>query len=179
MKYVFVLLICITTTTQVFSSSNAWSKDSLTVYLFLSDECVITQYYVPTINDLHAEFGAEFNFVAVFPNFSSKPKKISAFYHKYQLSVPHITDYYKSLSKAMDAQVTPEVVIYNHTTDTKLYQGKIDNSYAAIGKRRRVITSHELHDALRNIQDGKKINQTYTKAIGCFINFNDQLSKSN
>jgi len=147
-----------------------------TLYLFLSDECIITQYYVPTINDIAAEFGDHIDMVAIFPNFSSKPKKIDAFYQKYKLNIPHKTDYYKTLSKSLGATVTPEAILVNNKGQI-IYQGRIDNSYVQIGKRRRVVTKHELTDALSATVTNKEIAESETKAIGCFINFKDQISQ--
>lgn len=145
------------------------------LYLFLSDECVITQYYIPTLNELATAYGDKVDMVAIFPNFSSKPDKIKAFYDKYQLTIPHKTDYYKTLSKALGATITPEAILVDGAGNT-LYQGRIDNSYVQIGKRRRVVTAHELEDALSAITNDKEILTAETEAIGCFINFNDTIS---
>lgn len=145
------------------------------LYLFLSDECIITQYYITTLNELSAEYGHEVDMIAIFPNFSSKPKKIEAFYEKYKLEIPHKTDYYKVLSRGLGATVTPEAILLD-TKGQIVYKGRIDNSYVSIGKRRRVVTTQELSDAIQALQKGKEIEVSQTEAIGCFINFNDKIS---
>ncbi len=147
------------------------------LYLFLSDECVITQFYVPTLNDISAKYGDEVDMVAIFPNFSSKPKKIEAFYDKYQLTIPHKTDYYKELSRSLGATVTPEAILLD-TVGKIRYQGRIDNSYVQIGKRRRVTSTQELSDALSSLISDIKIEIPQTEAIGCFINFSDKISSN-
>lgn len=156
---------------------NAQERDSVTLYLFLSDECVITHYYVPTLNELDETFGDDIDMLAVFPNFSSKPKKIDHFYTTYGLTIPHRTDYFKKLTRKLGATITPEAIFYNHTKDKILYQGRIDNSYVKIGKRRRVITSKELKDALSAWLADEDIAVQKTEAVGCFINFMDQTAK--
>ena len=168
---------------MVFLLSNGFSAKAQTspittkpiLYLFLSDECIITQYYITTLNDISKRYSEEVDMVAIFPNFSSKPKKIEAFYAKYKLTIPHKTDYYKKLSRSLGATVTPEAILLN-TEGRIVYQGRIDNSYVAIGKRRRVVTTQELSDAIDRLLKGTEIAVNQTEAIGCFINFNDKLS---
>ena len=151
----------------------ATSQDSISVYLFLHDECVISQNYTALLNRLHGEYGEEIAFVGLFPNFSSKPDKIEAFRQKYHITFPLKTDYYKTITKAMGATVTPEVVIYDHTTGQKLYQGRIDDTYFRVGKRRTVTTTSELEDALRAIRAGEQVPVSETDAVGCFINLRE------
>ena len=171
---VVTFLLCIGSAVHAQSTANT-SKPIL--YLFLSDECIITQYYISTLNQLSAEYGQEIEMVAIFPNFSSKPKKIEAFYSKYQLAIPHKTDYYKKLSKSLGATVTPEAILLDSKGQI-VYQGRIDNSYVAIGKRRRVVTTQELSDAMSSLIQEKEIEVSRTEAVGCFINFNDKISSN-
>ena len=148
-----------------------------TLYLFLSDECIITQYYITTLNALVAEYSDDIDMLAIFPNFSSKPKKIEAFYEKYKLNIPYKTDYYKELSTSLGATVTPEAILLD-INGKIVYQGRIDNSYVQIGKRRRVVTTQELSDAISSLINNEEIKVARTEAIGCFINFNDKISSN-
>ena len=73
-------------------NTSTYSQDDLSkpiLYVFLSDECIITQYYVPSLNDIWVQYGEDVDMVAIFPNFSSKTKKIQSFYDKYKLKIPH------------------------------------------------------------------------------------------
>ena len=169
---VFLLFLGLNTSTY---SQDEPAKPIL--YLFLSDECIITQYYVPTLNDIWAQYGKDVDMVAIFPNFSSKAKKIQTFYDKYKLTIPYKTDYYKILSRSLGATITPEAILLD-TSGKIIYQGRIDNSYVQIGKRRRVVTSHELSDALKSLTNDKEIAIPQTEAIGCFINFSDKISSN-
>lgn len=169
---IVVLLLIVGVNSAVYSQNE---EQKPILYLFLSDECIITQYYIPTLNELSAQYGEEVDMVAIFPNFSSKPKKIEAFYDKYQLAIPHKTDYYKKLSRSLGATITPEAILLD-TSGKIVYQGRIDNSYVQIGKRRRVVTTQELSDAIYSLVKNEEIEVTQTEAIGCFINFNDKIS---
>jgi hypothetical protein len=50
-----------------------------------------------------------------------------------------------------------------------LYQGRIDNWAYELAKKRRVITEHNLRDALNSIVHNQPIKITKTKAVGCYI----------
>jgi hypothetical protein len=54
-------------------------------------------------------------------------------------------------------------------TGELLYRGRIDDGYAALGKKRAVVTEHDLRDALDAIAAGKPVKKAKTKAIGCLI----------
>ena len=49
------------------------------------------------------------------------------------------------------------------------YRGRIDNQYAALGKPRRVVTVHDLRDALDAVLAGRPVANPETEAFGCFI----------
>ena len=140
------------------------------VYFFLSEDCVICQSYTLVLNELHDQYaGEDIEFIGVFPNFSSKPNKIEAFRTKYKIPFELKTDYFHSLVDQFQISVTPEVVIYHAAQDGVLYQGRIDNGFFRVGKRRRVTTTSELADALEAIKNKQKIKTTRTEPIGCIL----------
>jgi len=148
------------------------ATDSITVYIFMREDCKICQNYNLEWQKLHEAYSNDsIRFVGVFPNFSSKPKKIKAFKEKYQIPFDFVHDYFKTLTLRFGATVTPEVVVFNHNEGKVLYKGRTDNSYFRVGKRRTVTTTSELEDALEAIKNGQPIEVPETTAIGCFINF--------
>lgn len=68
-----------------------------------------------------------------------------------------------------DITVMPEVVVYAEKTDKIIYQGRIDNLFAAIGKRRSKATEHDLRDCLLKIQKAETILPRKTEAFGCYL----------
>ena len=155
------------------NSSEQLNTADYTVYIFLSEDCPICRYYVHDINQLYSEFeSTEINIIGVFPNFSSKPEKIKSFVEDYELSIPTQTDYFKKISTQLGATKTPEVIIINSSKEI-LYKGRIDNAYASLGKRRRVVTDHNLKDILTTLQNGSQIQYTEQETIGCYINYSD------
>lgn len=75
------------------------------------------------------------------------------------------------MSKAIDfgVSVTPEVVVYDETTGQVRYQGRIDNLFERVGKRRRVVSSHDLRDALLALREGREVARSRTTAVGCLL----------
>lgn len=146
------------------------TKDSITVYVFLHESCLISQYYTLPLRNMHQEYANEqIQFIGLFPNTSSKPKKIDEFKVSHDIPFALKTDYYHEKTEALGASVTPEVVVYNESTEKILYKGRIDDSYARVGKRKRVTSTSELKEVLEAIKNDQPISVSNTKAIGCFI----------
>lgn len=149
---------------------NVPKPDSVTVYLFFRIDCKICEYYTNDLEKLYEEYKEDnVSFVAVFPNFMDKPPAIERYREKFGLPFPAKTDYSKRLTKKFKVTVTPEVVVYNEAKETILYQGRIDNTYYRLGRKRSVTTSSELATVLENRKKGKPIEVTFTQAVGCFI----------
>jgi len=152
------------------------NEPNITVYFFLLDDCKICRDYAPELGDLYDKYNTpEIEFVGVFPNFSSKPENIDEFKEEYDIPFELKTDYFKKLSKKFDAKLLPEVFVYDHLKKEVLYSGRIDDRYVSIGKRRQIIKSFDLENALDNINAQKDILVKRTEPIGCFINYNDNL----
>lgn len=163
--YIVILLIAVIRV-------SAQQKDSITVYYFMLEECKICQYYTPTMLDLHEKYNSDqIGFVGLFPNHFSSPDNIQAFKDKYEIPFTLRKEFFLSRTKKFGVKVTPEVVVYNETTEAVLYRGRIDNSYYKLGRRRQVITQYELRDALDQILAGKEVNVPTAPPIGCYISF--------
>ena len=152
------------------------NTDSLSLYLFLLDDCPICLNYTVLLNELYSDYGSRISFQGYFPNFSSKQKKIDLFKDTYQIEFPLQTDYYKEQAKKWNAQVTPEAILYNHTRKQIIYQGRIDNKFVRLGKRRNVVTEHNLVNAIENTLESKEVAPQFAEPIGCFINYSDQIN---
>lgn len=146
-------------------------SDSISVNLFLLDECRISQNISGEINYVYEKYSeAPFYFKCYFPNKSSTTEKIEDFMKDYELDIDYQTDYEKEQAQFYGATIAPEVVVYDEKNKEVLYRGRIDNSFDKVGSRRRVITSRDLRDALTAILSKETIIQKETSAIGCFIN---------
>jgi thiol-disulfide isomerase/thioredoxin len=140
-----------------------------TVYVFLSETCPICQSYTLTLKDLYKKYNLQkIKFVGIFPNYYSTQKSIDEFKKKYSIPFELILDKKGELTNRFSATITPEVFI--ESTDNKiLYRGRIDDSFYSLGKRRTIITSTELADALSEISLKQTIKIFKTQAVGCVI----------
>ncbi len=144
-------------------------KDSITVYIFLLDECPICQEATAELNSLYALKSTKTGFLGVFPNFVSKPQQISAFKRKFNIKFPTKTDYGKTLVMRFGATALPEVIVYNETKKKVLYRGCIDDRYTAPTKRKYHVSYQYLREALTSIANNRSIIIASTKPIGCVI----------
>jgi thiol-disulfide isomerase/thioredoxin len=152
------------------------ATDSLTVYFFMLDECRICQELAPEINAIHQKYSAKsIGFVGLFPNFASKPSGIDRFKKKYNILFMTKTDYYKKMCHKFDAEILPTVVVFNETSQKLEYKGAINDLFYQAGKRRHQVSQHYLRDALDSLILGKSPELKQTQAVGCYINFNDNL----
>lgn len=166
MQFIHFLFLFLGTQSIVYSQT-----DSVTVYVFLREDCVISQNYTPTLNRLNQIFSSyNIDFVGLFP--STRDEQIELFRQKYEVIFPLQSDYFQIMTKKLGATVTPEVIVYNENSKEILYKGRIDDTYYRIGKKRTVTTTAELEDALKAIIAGKPVLIKETEPVGCFINLN-------
>jgi len=163
--------------TSVSATNKTNPSDSISVYVFLHESCLISQYYTLALRELSKDFSSEhIQFIGLFPNRSSKPDKIQAFKEKYNIPFQLKTDHDKILTKQFEATITPEVIVFNETQNNILYRGRIDDAYARVGKRKQVTATSELKDALTAITNGLPIEIKETTSIGCYINLNEPIN---
>jgi len=148
-------------------------SDSLSVYVFLEDECLISQYYTNELSRLYEEYRKEHvGFVGYFPSSTTGTEEIAAFAARFKLDFTLLPDHDFSWSRKFGITITPEVAVLDHRTDELIYRGRIDDSYVRVGKRKAHVQNHDLEDMIKAWQ----LNQTpaslvQTEAIGCFITF--------
>ena len=140
-----------------------------TVYVFLSETCPICQSYTLTLKELYNKYKDQhIDFIGVFPNYYSTQKSIEEFRKNYSIPFGLTLDKNSVFTNHFKATITPEVFV--ETTDKKIiYSGRIDDSFYALGKRRTIITSTELADALSQIASKQPVKTPKTQAVGCII----------
>jgi len=137
------------------------------VLIFFWHDCPISNSYAPEIPRLcasHPHFA--FYLVQVDPDLTPAAAKKHA--SEYELHLPVLLDPTHQLVKLAKATTTPEVVVFGKD-GAVLYRGRIDDLYAAPGKKRAQPTQHDLRDALDAIASGRQVEKKETTAIGCLI----------
>lgn len=146
-------------------------SDSISVNFFLIDECRISENMTSEINHLKDQYDdRQFKYKCYFPSPTSTEDKIEKFVEKYQLTTSCITDHDQLKTKFYGATVAPQVVVYDEKNQKLIYRGRINNSFAEVGRRRKIVTSYDARTVLQDVLDQKKVNITETQAIGCYIN---------
>jgi hypothetical protein len=139
------------------------------VLVFTLQDCPIANAYVPTLNRLVEQYGprgVRMLLVHVDPQLSTEAARKHA--EEYQIKAPVIMDREHDLVKRAGATKSPEAAVLSPAGEI-LYLGRIDDTYAGLGKRRTHVTTHDLKDALEAILAGRAVSQTKTEAIGCYI----------
>lgn len=144
------------------------AEPSMKIYFFVAETCPICQYYTAKIRQIAAD-NPQHEIVLVFPNQLSTEETMAKFKKKYKLDVDMQLDSDHTLVQKFNATVTPEVIVYNPAQDSVYYQGRIDDNYARVGKRKRSVQSNDLVIALEAISNDTPITTPKTTAVGCYI----------
>lgn len=139
----------------------------LTVYVFTTTDCPISNRYAPEIQRLAAKYGPKVTFALVYPVPSDSLAKIREHKKQFGYSLASIRDSQQSLVRQTGVTVTPEVAVMKG--DELLYRGRIDDRHIELGKDRVKPTTHDLEDALTAAIAGKPVAVKDTRAVGCFL----------
>lgn len=140
---------------------------ALTVYIFTTTDCPISNRYAPEIQRLAAKFSGNAKFVLVYPVPTDTPALIETHRKKFALQIPFVRDAQQQLVKKTGVTVTPEAALMDG--ERLLYRGRIDDRYIEFGKDRPAPTTHDLEAALDAAIAGKPIAVKETRAIGCIL----------
>ena len=141
-------------------------KDA-SVLVFFWQDCPVSNGYAPELNRIAASHtNCAFYIVQVDAQLTPAAAREHA--TQYHLAMPVLLDPKHQLVKIARATVTPQAVVFGKNGDV-LYRGRIDDNYAAFGKKRASARRHDLIDALDAIAAGQPVKLKETKAIGCVI----------
>ena len=141
-----------------------------TTFIFVADDCPISNRYAPEIQrlaKLYTSLGINFHLVYVKPNITRKEieKHTEKFFSNIS-SVLH--DPYHDLVNLSEASVTPQVAIFDNKQNL-VYSGRIDDRYIDFGKQRPKAQKADLENALRSLLSNKLPKPKRTVAVGCYI----------
>ena len=142
---------------------------AMTVLIFLSTDCPISNRYAPEIKRLHDEFTSRgVRFQLVYPNPLDSEVVISK--HLEEYGYPQIArrDRDHTLVKMAGATVTPEAAVFD-ARQRLVYRGRIDDRFVELGRERPAATQSDLRNALTAFLAGRRVSPSATQAVGCFI----------
>jgi hypothetical protein len=165
-------LFCLLTSFTLLISCQSKPEDKpqpVNVFIFLSPECPLSQSYVLTINELSKQYKKnDISFYGVFSGKLYTKEQISDFQKKFEVEFPLSRDTDYVLTRRLNATVTPQAFVVDDKNNV-LYSGRIDNWAYEVSKKRKLITEHNLQDALESIINHTDIRVKKTEAVGCFI----------
>jgi hypothetical protein len=139
------------------------------VLVFLIRDCPIANSYLPELNRLHDAFSSRgvrlFLVQADSETTADQARKHAA---EYEIRPPVVLDPRHQWVKKCGATVSPQAAVFTSAGEL-VYRGRINDQYIGLGKRRSVVTSHDLHDALEALLAGRPIERPRTEAVGCPI----------
>ncbi len=139
------------------------------VFVYVDITCPIANFYQPMLRRLARTYEPKgIRFYQIHPDPDGDKGALRTHAKDYDVISPVILDAKQDLAEKHNAKVTPEAHVYL-PDGSKIYRGRIDNTYATYGKRRPEATSHELRDALRAALAGRTPTTTVTEAVGCQI----------
>jgi hypothetical protein len=152
------------------------SGANASVVIFVATDCPVSNAYAPVIQGLCREYASRgvgcslmYEDVETAPSARVLDTQVRAHLDAYKYAgMPAAIDRDRSASAAAKATITPTAVIVDRAGEIR-YRGRIDNLYAALGKTRQVVTSHDLREALDAVLAGRVVPRPETEAIGCFI----------
>jgi hypothetical protein len=135
-------------------------------FAFLHPRCLLSQEYAPVLEKLAREFNDRgIRFVGVICE-NDVPLETDDYRTKFGITFPLHHDMGFTLAEALNATVTPEVVLVDRERKIR-YAGRIDDRY----KVRGVITlgdaDPELANAIRDLLADREIREPRTQAVGC------------
>jgi len=139
----------------------------LTVYVFITTDCPISNRYAPEVQRLAAKFKSKASFVLVYPVPGDTPEVIRDHHKKFAYALPSLRDADQRLVKLTGVTTMPEVAVLRGST--LLYRGRIDDRHIDFGKDRLKPTTHDLEDALIAVITGRPVAVKETRAVGCFL----------
>ena len=146
-------------------------KSHVEALFFVTNDCPVSNYYAHEIRricDDYAKRGVGCSLVYTDPALSDEQAKKHAQEYGHG-AYPIIVDRTHALVKAAGAAINPTAVLVR-PDGSIAYRGRIDNSFAAIGIQRRVVTEHDLRDALDAVIAGHPVAKPEEPAVGCYIN---------
>ena len=139
------------------------------VFIFVSNECPIANRYAPEIQRLDRLYSAkQIKFFLVHSDPSESQQAIDKHTREFGYKCAVLRDAEQRLARKAGVTVTPEAAVFL-PDGKRVYRGRIDNRYKALGVARPEATERDLQAALDAILASKPVPKAETRAIGCYI----------
>ena len=146
------------------SLEKSLKEKSLTVLMFISTECPVSNGYNERMKKLYETYNKKgVNFIGINANKAEDMKAIAAHCKEHGFLFPVVKDEQNKIADSYGAMVTPETYVVSQKGKL-LYHGRIDDS-----RKIEKVTSNDLADALDKLLAGKEPAVAEARAFGCSI----------
>ncbi len=135
----------------------------VTVLVFLSAECPVSNEYVPRLNALARDYQGKVNFFGVNSNWNESPTQVRKHASEYQLGFPVYKDPNNAVADALGITWTPQAVVLDRGQKLQ-YRGRIDDSQKIAR-----VTRSDLRAAMDAVLAGRPAPAAETQAFGCTL----------
>ena len=140
----------------------------ISVVIFLAVDCPISQKYIPVLTSIHEKYKNSHVTLQSFVPGNASRRTVNTFRQEFEIPFYVNRDSEYECVKALAANVTPEVFVFDSSGDLR-YRGAIDNWFYDLGEYRKEATEHYLTDAIDALISEEKPATVNTHAVGCPI----------
>lgn len=139
-----------------------------TALIFLSAECPVSSQYSAELNRLFAARPAGVDFFGVLFDPTLSRERAKSYAQEYKLAFPVLLDTSLELVDTLRPTHVPQAFVFDRD-GAVAYRGRVDDQFAAVGRRNAQIRSHDLADALNAVAAGSSPASAATTPVGCPI----------
>lgn len=144
-------------------------EESWIVVVFLSEECPVSNEYLPVLNRLSEDFRKKgFRIIGAYCDPQAELESMREHRAAYDLNFHLADDRSQKLVDYCQAQYTPEAFVVG-SGGSILYRGRIDNRVGGFGTSRPKATRRDLRQAMEGLASGQSGPFESTKGFGCAI----------
>jgi thiol-disulfide isomerase/thioredoxin len=141
----------------------------MTVLVFYSSECPISNGYSPILSSLQDSFAAKpVKWIGVCVDPDLTDAEVETHARDFGMKLLIARDRRGAFARKIGAKMTPEAFVIDAGGKIR-YHGRIDDQFAARRVRNAAPSDSELKDAITAVLAGKEVKESYVPAVGCPI----------
>ncbi|WP_169976958.1 redoxin family protein [Tautonia rosea] len=137
--------------------------------VFLWTPCPNSNQYSPTLNRIAARFNSDpVRFVGLYVDADLTDAQVAAHAKEYALEFPIGRLGAGRLARELGVETVPSAVVIDDQGSVR-YLGRINDQFYDLGRRRQIVRSEDLLDAISSVLAGNPVREPRTEAIGCTL----------
>ena len=152
-----------------FSFSELKNSEATAVIFMLSD-CPATQDYTLTLNILAEKYGDKVAFLGIIPGKFATIDEMRDFEKTYKIKFRLLQDPEMKVTAHLGGKIAPSCLVVDRNGNN-VYNGRIDDWFYSLGKKRQVIKEDNLDNAIRHVLYKEKLIRAQADAFGCILHY--------